>query len=286
MTIFSLLLSGVIAASMSPTQADTVPSLARYLTGSWQCRGGTPSGKVMNARVTFRMALGGRFLQSEHADDPPGRYQSHALWPTDSAKGSIAMVVYDNFGGARRFTARGWTADSVVWLRDTSESHARAETFTYRRTSDSAYWYAWRVARPGGGYVLGDSATCRVAGVGDDETKVREVVSRYLHGLKFNDTVSFHESFWPDAKLMFVRRDGTLGQLSQAEWYRGFAASAGKEEEGQLRVVSVEVIGTAASAKVEEVYATSVYVDYLNLLRLNGQWRIVNKIYVALPRRS
>jgi hypothetical protein len=85
---------------------------------------------------------------------------------------------------------------------------------------------------------------------------------------------------------MFVRRDGTLGQLSQAEWYRGFAASAGKEEEGQLRVVSVEVIGTAASAKVEEVYATSVYVDYLNLLRLNGQWRIVNKIYVALPRRS
>ena len=53
-----------------------------------------------------------------------------------------------------------------------------------------------------------------------------------MHGLKFNDTVSLHESFWPDAKLMFAKRDGTLGQLSQAEWYRGFAASAGKEEEG------------------------------------------------------
>ena len=78
----------------------------------------------------------------------------------------------------------------------------------------------------------------------------------------------------------FVR----LGQLSQAEWYRGFAANAGKEEKGTLEIVSVDVTGSAASVKVMETYATEVYVDYLNLLRIGQEWRIVNKIYMSRPR--
>jgi hypothetical protein len=116
----------------------------------------------MNARVTFARQLDGHWLESEHVDDAPGKYHSRALWPTDSAIGQIAMVVYDNFGGARRFFATGWGADSVVWTRDTSEARARPESFTYRRNADGSYWYAWHVARaPGSPMVLGDSSTCR-----------------------------------------------------------------------------------------------------------------------------
>jgi hypothetical protein len=41
---------------------------------------------------------------------------------------------------------------------------------------------------------------------------VRAVVSRYLHGLKFNDVSSLRSAFWPDAKLFFVKKDGSVGQ--------------------------------------------------------------------------
>ena len=119
---------------------------------------------------------------------------------------------------------------------------------------------------------------------GTDETKVRTIVSTYLHGLKFNDIRDFQKAFWPDAKLMFVKRDSTIGQLTQADWYKGFAASAGKEEEGTLRIAAVDITGNAASVKVIETYPKSIYVDYLNLLRLQGEWRIVNKIYTSHPR--
>ena len=117
-----------------------------------------------------------------------------------------------------------------------------------------------------------------------DDAAVRAVVERYLHGLKFNDTTSFHTAFWPQALLLFVERDGSLGQLTQAAWYKMFAASAGKEEEGELRIEAVDVTKDAASVKVVEVYPKSVYTDYLNLLRVSGQWRIVNKIYTSRPR--
>jgi len=119
-----------------------------------------------------------------------------------------------------------------------------------------------------------------------EQANVRAVVERYLHGLKFNDVKSFEASFWPEARLLFVRRDGSLGQLTQPEWYAGFAGNAGKEEKGELGIAAVDVTGDAASAKVVETYPKSIYVDYLNLLKTGGEWRIMNKIYTARPRDS
>jgi Putative lumazine-binding len=117
-----------------------------------------------------------------------------------------------------------------------------------------------------------------------EQASVRAVVERYLHGLKFNDVKSLQSAFWADARLLFVRRDGTLGQLTQPEWYAGFTASAGKEEQGELGIAAVDITGDAASVKVVETYPKSIYVDYLNLLKTGGEWRIMNKIYTARPR--
>jgi hypothetical protein len=119
---------------------------------------------------------------------------------------------------------------------------------------------------------------------GGDEARVRKVVETYLHGLKFNDVASFRASFWPEAKLLFVKKNGALGQLTQEDWYKGFASVAGKEEEGTLRILALEVTGVAASVKVEEIYPKERYVNYLSLLKISGEWKIVNKIFDVKPR--
>ncbi len=113
------------------------------------------------------------------------------------------------------------------------------------------------------------------------DAQVRAVVERYLHGIKFNNVQDFEAAFWPDARLMFVKKDGSIGQLTQAQWHAMFASVAGKEEEVTLAILSVDVTDNAASVKVMETYPKSVYVNYLNLLRLGGEWRIVNKIYTS-----
>ncbi|HEY0404660.1 MAG TPA: nuclear transport factor 2 family protein [Pyrinomonadaceae bacterium] len=114
-----------------------------------------------------------------------------------------------------------------------------------------------------------------------EDAAVRAVVETYLRGLKHNDVESLKKAFWPEAKLFFVKRDGALGQLTQAQWQAGFAASAGKEEQGTLRITALDITGNAASVKVEEDYPASVYIDYLSLLKFDGQWKIVNKIYTS-----
>jgi hypothetical protein len=117
-----------------------------------------------------------------------------------------------------------------------------------------------------------------------DDASVREVVNTYLHGLKFNDVESFRKAFWPQAKLLFVGKDGGVGQLTQEDWYKGFAGSAGKEEAGDLRIAAVEVTHDAASVKVVEDYPgkpATRYTDYISLLKISGRWWIVNKIYTV-----
>jgi len=118
-----------------------------------------------------------------------------------------------------------------------------------------------------------------------DEQDVRETVQHYLNGLKHNDVESLKRAFYPEAKLFFVKKD-QLGQLTQDQWYKGFAASAGQEEKGDLQITAVDITGNAASVKVVEVYEKMKYTDYLSLLKFAGGWKIVNKIYVAEPIKN
>src|SRR5262249_10615195 len=115
----------------------------------------------------------------------------------------------------------------------------------------------------------------------DDDAAIRTVVQTYVHGLIFNNVEDFKKVFWPDAKLLFVKRDGTLGQLTQEQWYAGFAKAAGQQERSELRITAVDISGNAASVKVEENYPDSVYIDYLSLLKIKDEWKIVNKIYTS-----
>ena len=117
-----------------------------------------------------------------------------------------------------------------------------------------------------------------------DETAVRAVVASYLHGLKFNDVTSLKQAFWPEAKLFWRKKDGSLGQLTQDDWYKGFAGSAGKEEQGELRIASLEITRDIASVKVIEDYPGSRYIDYVSLVNFDGQWKIVAKVYTSEKR--
>lgn len=134
------------------------------------------------------------------------------------------------------------------------------------------------------GFASQGSAQTDAAARAKEDSTVRAVVERYLHGLKFNDTVSFHEAFWPEAKLFAIRPNGEINQLTQATWYAMFAKNAGQEEKGDLRIASVDITRNAAAVKVVEDYPGSRYTDYLNLLRISGRWWIVNKIYTMEPR--
>jgi len=81
-----------------------------------------------------------------------------------------------------------------------------------------------------------------------DSSAAAAVVTEYLQGLQFNDTLRLAHAFWPSTKLLWVKRDSTLGELTQAAWYASFRGSVGQPVEGSLRLVRLELTGSAAAA--------------------------------------
>jgi len=53
----------------------------------------------------------------------------------------------------------------------------------------------------------------------------------------------------------------------------------GEVDSTERKVVSVDVVGDAAVAKLELKRPNAVLTDYMSLLKVDGRWLIVNKIF-------
>ncbi|MES2304832.1 MAG: hypothetical protein V4558_04965 [Gemmatimonadota bacterium] len=151
------------------TAADSSEAWFRFFRGEWRCSGGFPSGRKLEATVSFTSDLGGKWLQYRHTDVAPGSYRAGALWGHQARDSGIVSLLHDN-SSVRAYRSEGWRDEALVFVKDTSMLRipgapvGAPDRFTYRRTSDSTYWFAWELPRPGGVWAIGDSLTCRRAG--------------------------------------------------------------------------------------------------------------------------
>ena len=115
-----------------------------------------------------------------------------------------------------------------------------------------------------------------------DEQAIRRHIERYyFEGVRHSDTSAAHRAFHPVA-VMYSIRDGQLAERAIPDWLTAIAERAPKPpkpDDVQRRVVSVDVTGNAAVAKTELVQPEAVVTDYLSLLKVNGDWTIVGKIF-------
>jgi hypothetical protein len=81
--------------------------------------------------------------------------------------------------------------------------------------------------------------------------------------------------------MMFFVKDGGLAGVSQPEWWSRIDSSKdpGPVKALSRRIPLVDTAGDAAVAKVLSEYPTHRFEDYMSLLRIGGQWRIVGKIF-------
>jgi hypothetical protein len=121
-----------------------------------------------------------------------------------------------------------------------------------------------------------------------EEAAVRKALGYYLEGHATGQSAAFAKAFHPDAKLFF-NRDGKFTQVTSAE-YIGRASGKPADDEAQRkrRIDFVDVTGDAAVAKITLTYPGVTFTDYMSLVKVDGEWRIVNKTFHAnrQPARS
>ncbi|HWS55590.1 MAG TPA: nuclear transport factor 2 family protein [Pyrinomonadaceae bacterium] len=114
-----------------------------------------------------------------------------------------------------------------------------------------------------------------------EEAAVRAAVGHYLRAHATGLGEHHRKVFHPEAKL-FAVREGKFWQLTSEEYIsRSPGKPAADEAQRKRSIESVDIAGDAAVAKVVLDYPQVRFTDYMSLLKIDGEWRIVNKTFHA-----
>ena len=114
----------------------------------------------------------------------------------------------------------------------------------------------------------------------DEAAAVAERIREYyFQGVQNIDVGLIRKIFHHDCVLYYVR-DGELQSIDQ-EQFQGSFTEDREPEKWDWEVISVDVTGKIASAKVRLENISVRYIDYLNLVKIQDEWWIVNKIFHA-----
>lgn len=126
---------------------------------------------------------------------------------------------------------------------------------------------------------------------GSNHDAIRQVVVDYVEGMVWGDQDRLHRAFHPKA-LQVGHFDGTYEVFSLQDfldWLKSEPSSpAGSPYKAEL--ISIEVTGTVAVAKITDTCFGTDFTDYLVLVNDqpdgSGRWRIVTKAYHAHAGRG
>lgn len=123
-----------------------------------------------------------------------------------------------------------------------------------------------------------------VQGQNAEEAAVRAALENYFRGHATGQAEHFRKIFHPDAKL-FAVRDGKYWQLTSEEYIARSPGKPADDEAKRKRAIEfVDINGNAAVAKVVLDYPTVKFTDYMSLLKIDGEWKIINKTFYAEPK--
>lgn len=112
--------------------------------------------------------------------------------------------------------------------------------------------------------------------------QIEQTVSYYLDGGTANDFELLSRAFHPTATMRWIGREG-YSDVNAVDYFREIMRP-GPPQDRQTRVVSIDVSGTVASAILEIDYPTFTFVDYMTLLKFDGEWKIVSKAFYRRMR--
>jgi len=109
-----------------------------------------------------------------------------------------------------------------------------------------------------------------------DEANVRACLENYMSG----EGARVEKAFDPSASMKYIdAKTGEFKDVPIADFIARIKANTGPAQKRQIEIVSMNVEGNAAQAKIKIETEKNILYDYMNLLKINNEWKIVSKIF-------
>lgn len=114
-----------------------------------------------------------------------------------------------------------------------------------------------------------------------EDAAVRAVITTYFRGHATANPDTMRAAFLPTAHIEGVR-DGAFTSWTVDEYARGRRGTPAADEASRRRTIDVvDITGDAAMVRATLKHGATTFTDYFVLLKVNGAWKIANKVYHA-----
>lgn len=122
-----------------------------------------------------------------------------------------------------------------------------------------------------------------------EKAAVRVPLENYLKAHATGDPAYARKAFNSVGNMIWVK-DGKYSIESFDHFitraFTGKPAADEAQRKDHRKIESIDITGNAAIAKIVLDYPTVKFTDYMTLLKIDGEWKIVNKSYYAEPKGS
>ena len=110
-----------------------------------------------------------------------------------------------------------------------------------------------------------------------DKHLVERTLSYYLDGGTNNDFNTLKKAFHPNASMKFISQ-GEYKEVNALEFFeRGM--KSGTKQDRKTTILTIDINGMVAQAKLKIEYSSFYFIDYMNLLKVDREWKIVGKVF-------
>ncbi len=107
-----------------------------------------------------------------------------------------------------------------------------------------------------------------------------EVLNKYNEGGKQAKSAVMKPAFNEQATIFGVDAEGTLVGGAIQGLFDTIDSAFHPSPEAQGVIVNIDIVGTAASARIDTNDISGFcFTDFFNLLKVEGEWTVVSKIY-------
>lgn len=108
-----------------------------------------------------------------------------------------------------------------------------------------------------------------------DEAGAKACLENYMSG----EGDKVEKSFHPSATMKYIDvQTNEFKDIPIADYITRVKSNTNKIDR-KIEIVSLNVEGNAAQAKIKIETSQAILYDYMNLLKINGEWKIVSKIF-------
>lgn len=118
-----------------------------------------------------------------------------------------------------------------------------------------------------------------------EQEAIAKTLQHYIEGARTGSSAEMKRAFHEDATIFGYEGDGLFAGPIQRlfDWNENNGAA----RDLKANIVNIDVAGTIAIARLElDNWTGTNFTDLFTLLKVDGQWRIMNKVFHVWPARA